>query len=70
LRSVWRRVGAIPLTPDKLGWGTSCVKQERQVSGVGFLSHLRTLGATMSQKSSLPQAAKSVSQMLKSDTPA
>src|SRR5207344_1861936 len=40
----------------------------RQVGGVGFLSHLRSLGATMSQKSSLPQAAKSVSQVLMSDT--
>jgi len=39
----------------------------RQVGGVGFLSHLRSLGATMSQKSSLPQAAKSVSRVLKPD---
>ena len=39
----------------------------RQVGGVGFLSHLRSLGATMSQKSSLPQAAKSVSRVLVSD---
>src|SRR6187455_1777252 len=39
----------------------------RQVSGVGFLSHLRSLAATMSQKSSLPQAAKSVSRVLVSD---
>src|SRR4029078_11744975 len=41
----------------------------RQVGGVGFLSHLRSLGAHMSQKSSLPQAAKSVSRVLMSDTP-
>jgi hypothetical protein len=34
---------------------------------VGFPSHLRSLRATMSQKSSLPQAAKSVSQVLMSD---
>ena len=40
----------------------------RQVVGVGILSHLRSFGATMSQKSSLPQAAKSVSQVLKPDT--
>src|SRR6516165_2838630 len=35
---------------------------------IGFLSHLRSLAATMSQKSSLPQAASSVSQVLKRDT--
>ena len=40
----------------------------RQVVGVGFLSHLRSLRATMSQKSSLPQAAKSVSRVLMSDS--
>ena len=40
----------------------------RQVGGVGFLSHLRSLGATMSQKSSIPQAAKSVSRVLVSDS--
>ena len=36
--------------------------------GLGFLSHLRSLAATMSQKSSVPQAAKFVSQALKRDT--
>src|SRR4029450_1228185 len=40
----------------------------RQVGGVGFLSHLRSLGATMSQKSSIPQAAKSVSRVLMADS--
>ena len=34
----------------------------------GFLSHLHSLMVTMSQKSSVPQAAKSVSQALMSDT--
>src|SRR5262249_41139644 len=38
----------------------------RRGRGLGFLSHLRSL-ATMSQKSSLPQAASSVSQVLKRD---
>ncbi len=37
------------------------------VGSVGFPSHLRSLRATMSQKSSLPQTAKSVSQVLMSD---
>src|ERR1700745_1284840 len=37
---------------------------------LGFLSHLRSLAATMSQKSSLPQAASSVSQVLKRDSKA
>src|SRR6516162_6926875 len=40
----------------------------RHRGGVGFLSHLRSLRATMSQKSSLPQAASFVSQVLKRDT--
>src|SRR5262245_9368697 len=40
----------------------------RHRSGVGFLSHLRSLGATMGQKSSVPQAASFVSQALKRDT--
>jgi hypothetical protein len=35
----------------------------------GFLSHLHSLVVAMSQKSSVPQAAKSVSQALMSDTP-
>src|SRR5215472_7618848 len=39
----------------------------RRGRGLGFLSHLRSLAATMSQKSSLPQAASSVSQVLKRD---
>ena len=34
----------------------------------GFLSHLRSLRATMSQKSSVPQAVSFVSQVLKRDT--
>src|SRR5205807_5355302 len=34
----------------------------------GFLSHLHSLMVTMSQKSFVPQAAKSVSQELMSDT--
>src|SRR3954471_16840729 len=34
----------------------------------GFLSHLHSVMVTMSQKSSVPQAAKSVSQALMSDT--
>jgi hypothetical protein len=34
----------------------------------GFLSHLHSLMVTMSQKSFVPQAAKSVSQALMSDT--
>jgi hypothetical protein len=34
----------------------------------GFLSHLHSLMVTMSQKSSVPQTAKSVSQALMSDT--
>src|SRR5271167_4142311 len=34
----------------------------------GFLSHLHSLMVTMSQKSSVPQAAKSVSQALMPDT--
>src|SRR5215475_6355531 len=37
----------------------------RTRGGNGFLSHLRSLAATMSQKSSVPQAAKFVSQALK-----
>jgi hypothetical protein len=37
----------------------------RTIGGIGFLSHLRSLGATMSQKSSVPQAAKFVSGALK-----
>src|SRR3954467_289347 len=36
----------------------------------GFLSHLHSLMVTMSQKSFVPQAAKSVSQELMSDTDA
>jgi hypothetical protein len=39
----------------------------RTSSGNGFLPHLRSLAATMSQKSSVPQAAKFVSQALKRD---
>ena len=39
----------------------------RRGGGVGFLSHLRSLGATMSQKSSVPQAASLVSWARKSD---
>src|SRR5215831_15329325 len=39
----------------------------RRGHGLGFLSHLRSLAATMSQKSSLPQAASFVSQVLKRD---
>jgi hypothetical protein len=39
-----------------------------QVSGVRFPSHLRSFGATMSQKSTFPQAARPVSQMLRSDS--
>src|SRR6516164_6034856 len=39
----------------------------RTSGGNGFLSHLRSLAATMSQKSSVPQAAKFVSQALKRD---
>jgi len=39
----------------------------RQFSSYGFLSHLHSLMVTMSQKSSVPQAAKSVSQALMSD---
>jgi hypothetical protein len=35
--------------------------------GVGFLSHLRSLRATMSQKFSVPQAVSFVSQVLKRD---
>src|SRR5262249_47844881 len=42
----------------------------RTSGGNGFLSHLRSLAATMSQKSSVPQATKFVSQALKQDTPA
>jgi hypothetical protein len=34
----------------------------------GFLSHLHSLMVTMSQKSSVPQAVKSVSQALMPDT--
>src|SRR6476620_11083144 len=37
----------------------------RRRGGVGFLSHLRSLRATMSQKSSVPQAVSFVSQVLK-----
>src|SRR5262249_28265635 len=40
----------------------------RTSGGNGFLSHLRSLAATMSQKSSVPQAAKFVSQALKRDS--
>src|SRR5262249_11661216 len=40
----------------------------RTSGGNGFLSHLRSLAATMSQKSSVPQATKFVSQALKRDT--
>jgi hypothetical protein len=40
----------------------------RRWSGVGFLSHLRSLSATMSQKSSVPQAVSFVSQVLKRDS--
>src|SRR6476469_7029588 len=39
----------------------------RRRGGVGFLSHLRSLRATMSQKSSVPQAISFVSQVLKRD---
>src|SRR5215467_7844284 len=39
----------------------------RTSGGNGFLSHLRSLAATMSQKSSVPQATKFVSQALKQD---
>jgi hypothetical protein len=39
----------------------------RTSGGNGFLSRLRSLAATMSQKSSVPQAAKFVSQALKRD---
>jgi hypothetical protein len=37
----------------------------RRRGGVGFLSHLRSLRATMSQKSSVPQAISFTSQVLK-----
>jgi hypothetical protein len=37
----------------------------RNRGGIGFLSHLRSLAATMSQKSSVPQLDSSVSQVLK-----
>ena len=37
----------------------------RRRGGVGFLSHLRSLRATTSQKSSVPQAVSFVSQVLK-----
>src|SRR5262245_45357860 len=40
----------------------------RTSGGNGFLSHLRSLAATMSQKSSVPQATKFVSQALKQDS--
>ena len=39
----------------------------RRWGGVGFLSHLRSVRATMSQKSSVPQAVSFVSQVLKWD---
>src|SRR5580693_7163910 len=39
----------------------------RRGGRVGFLSHLRSLRATMSQKSSVPQAISFVSQVLKRD---
>ncbi|MCX7298319.1 MAG: hypothetical protein NTU64_15940, partial [Hyphomicrobiales bacterium] len=39
----------------------------RGFTGHGFLSHLHSLMVTMSQKSSLPQAAKSVSLALTPD---
>src|SRR5271154_4623777 len=39
-----------------------------QFLGLGFLSHLHSLMVTMSQKSSVPQAAISLSQALMSDT--
>jgi hypothetical protein len=42
----------------------------RRRRGVGFLSHLRSLRATMSQKSSVPQAVSFVLQALKRDTKA
>jgi hypothetical protein len=41
----------------------------RRFTGFGFLSHLHSLMVTMSQKSSLTQAAKSVSQVLMPDSP-
>jgi hypothetical protein len=40
----------------------------RVQAGVGFLSHLRSLRVTMSQKFSVPQAASFVLQVLKRDT--
>src|SRR4051794_35241342 len=40
----------------------------RRITMHGFLSHLHSLMVTMSQKSFVPQAAKSVSQELMSDT--
>src|SRR4029077_5090146 len=39
----------------------------RHGGGVGFVSHLRSSGATMSQKSSVPQHASFVSWALKRD---
>jgi hypothetical protein len=39
----------------------------RRFSVYGFLSHLHSLMVTMSEKSSVPQAAKSVSQALMPD---
>jgi hypothetical protein len=39
----------------------------RRRGGVGFLSHLRPLRATMSQKSAVPQAVSFVSRVLKPD---
>ena len=41
----------------------------RRFRVLGFLSHLHSLMVTMSQKSSVPQAIKSVSQALMSDNP-
>src|SRR5277367_2242549 len=41
----------------------------RRFRAYGFLSHLHSLMVTMSQKSSVPQAAKSVSQVLIPDSP-
>ena len=43
------------------------IASRRLASGARFLSHLRSLGATMSQKSSRPQAAKSVSYITGAD---
>ena len=68
--ATWARLigPEVKLTIERNYAASSAAKRlGRRRGGVGFLSNLRSLRATMSQKSSVPQAVGFVSQVLKRD---